>query len=190
MLQRLRLSIVAQAADREDMDHLIVEVFLEVAASLPLNGRRRLPLRLRSRTRRAVFRRLRTGKLAQRKLNDLAAEVAADEHRDVFDRRDYGPKVADDPEEQSLLAQLLVERVGASVEHRKLDLVIATLIMGKSLAQIIQQQHPDMPAADRARLYQRIKRQHSRTLARLRKLLLGLQIGCPRPPAGGLFLLE
>ncbi len=190
MLQRLRVAIIAEAADREDMDHLIVEAFLETAESLPLDGRARLPLRLRSRTRRAVFRRLRREQLGQRKLNSLAVEVAADEHRDPFDRRDYSPKEANDPEEHGSLAQLLVERVGSSVEQSKLDLVIATLIRGESLTCIIQQQHPDMPAADRERLYQRIKRQHSRTLARLKKLLHGMQIVCPRPQAGGLFLLE
>ncbi len=190
MLQRLRVAIIAEAADREDMDHLIVEAFLETAESLPLDGRTRLPLRLRSRTRRAVFRRLRTENLGQRKLSNLAVEVAADEHRAPFDRRDYSPKAADDPDERSSLAQLLLERVGSSVEQRKLDLVIATLIKGESLTNIIQQQHPDMPAVDRERLYQRIKRQHSRTLARLKKLLHGMQIVCPRPQAGGLFLLE
>jgi hypothetical protein len=191
MLRRLRSSIVPGSLDREDLDHLVIEAFLSAARAIPLDGRTRLPLRLKSRTRRAVFRYLGTHQLGRRKLDHLAEEVSADGKRTPFDRRRrHGQRDSIDPEEAASLAKLLVDRFGGSVEQSQLDLVIATLLHGESLLGIIQQQHPDLQPADRERLYQRIKRQHSRTILRLQKIWRGVEIVCPLPKAGGLFPLE
>lgn len=198
MLCRLRGRIYGDAFPADDLDQLVVSTFLEVIDDYPLERwRDRICLRLRQATERSVFRAMRDEQralsfvsfddpddLLQRE-QGLAAEGRDSRWPDVKPTLQPRP----DPQEAAALVTFLVRHAGDALEHSRLDMVVATLVRGERLSAYVDRVYPDLAPAERRRTYQRIKRRHSRTVARLREVLAPLR--CPRttpseplPPQG------
>jgi hypothetical protein len=186
MLVRTRFSITADAVEKDDLDQVVIEAFLSTATSLRIEGRHLLVLRLRNRTRRAVFAHVRGQRRDRRSLSDLSAQHAADKDFESPARPARAVRTRSYEPDDDSLAGLLTMHVGGSIEQAQLDLVIATLVRGERLSAIVDRQHPDLSPADRARVYERVKRMHSRTLTRLQKLLRGIDFCCPGSRPTGL----
>ena len=79
-----------------------------------------------------------------------------------------------DSDHVEVMVSLLFEYAGGALPRRKLDLVVATTIRGENLRSYVSRRHPGAGAADRQRAYERLKRQRSRTINKLRGLLADL----------------
>jgi hypothetical protein len=188
MLSRLRHRIYGNDLDPEDFDQLVVSTFLEVVRAFPLADKRdRTAMHLRQITQRRVFRHIRE-EHASRVL------IAPD---DVSDMPPFSPdawpgspkprrrrhKVRPEPMDCRDAIELLTTRA-AHLGQDQIDLVVTTMVRGERLRVYVERTFPDREPDERDRIYQRLKRQRSRTLARLRDLLADLR--CPRSAAGGL----
>jgi hypothetical protein len=186
MLRRLRGSIGPAGVGRDDLDQIVVEVFLATARAIPFRERdSRLAVRLKSRTRRKVFQRVRAERRDYQERERLAADVEVHGNLAGIGARPPKGKVRFPPSDRESLAQALIHHAGSSVEQSQLDLLIATYVRGERLRTIVQRQHPEMSAIEQDRIYERLKRAHSRTLARLQKVLQGADFPVPdRQPPG------
>lgn len=187
MLSRLRHRIYGDDLDPEDFDQLVVSTFLEVVRAFPLGERRdRTCMHLRQMTQRRVFRHLREEHAAR-------VLIAPD---DISDMPPFAPeawpgvprpkrrrKARTEPVDDREAVELLTSRA-ACLGQDQLDLVITTIVRGERLRVYVNRTYSDRDPDERDRIYQRLKRQRSRTLARLRGLLADLR--CPRSAAGGL----
>lgn len=188
MLSRLRHRIYGNDLDPEDFDQLVVSTFLEVVHAFPLADKRdRTAMHLRQMTQRRVFRHIREEHAAR-------VLIAPD---DVSDMPPFSPdawpgspkprrrrhKVRPEPMDCRDAIELLTTRA-AHLGQDQIDLVVTTMVRGERLRVYVERTFPDREPDERDRIYQRLKRQRSRTLARLRDLLADLR--CPRSAAGGL----
>ena len=89
-----------------------------------------------------------------------------------------GPR---NPKDAATVVSLLVEHGGDILDGECFDLVTATSICGRRIPEYLERVAPELERKDRSREYQRIKRRHSRAVARLRPLLEHLR--CPRGDA-------
>ncbi len=201
MLSRLRHRILGDALSPGDLDQLVITSFLEVASGFPLERRTdRTCMHLRQMTQRRVFRLLRREQDEQESV--LAVKVTElerleEELIDVADPETLSARQhlrwpetsppkdkAAGAREQASMVTFLVERVGADIEDDRLNLLIATQVRGEKLSRFVARLYPELSPKERRRTYQRIKRRHSRALAKLRKLL---EADCPRTdPTGAL----
>ncbi len=195
MLSRLRGRIVGDALSRDDLDQLVLSTFLEVIDAFPLSEKpNRICMYLRQMTQRQVFRQLRQEQTAQdmvrsANFNELECrEIELTEGVDT-EQLDGGhhlrwpetkPSSPHRPnqKEQTQLVAFLVDNVGDGIEGDRLELVIATQIHGERLSDLVRRCYPDMSSGDRKKAYQRIKRRHSRALAKLRELFFDFR--CPQ----------
>jgi hypothetical protein len=180
MLRRLQGSIGSAGVGRDDVDQIVVETFLTVANESSFRERdSRLAVRLKCRTRRKVFQRVDAERREYRERDTLGIDVEL--HGDLvgLGARPRKGKVRFAEGDRESLAQMLVQHAGSSVEQAQLDLLIATYVRGERLRTIVQRQHPEMSPAEQDRVYERLKRSHSRTLARVQKVLEGAHFGVP-----------
>ena len=187
MLCRLRGRIYGDAFPSDELDQLVVASFLETADECPLERwRDRVCLRLRQATERRLFSKIReeqkirdSFRLAESD-DDLEADQRLEEEgfSSAWPETRRTARLLPDPRETAALVAFLVKHAGDAIEPGQLDLVIATLVRGERLSAYVKRVHPEMSGDEQRRTYQRIKRRHSRTLARLRKLLAHLR--CPR----------
>jgi hypothetical protein len=186
MLRRLRSRIAPGEVGRDDLDQIVVEAFLATAKSMPFRSNdTRLAVRLKSRTRRKVFQHLRAERREAQERDGLALDVEV--HGEVHELgiRVRKGKVRFPAAQRDSLARVLMRQVGRTIDQGQIDLLIATYVRGEQLRLIIERQHPDLRPEDRKRIYERLRRQHSRTRARLRKMLQGADLSVPdRPPPG------
>ncbi len=180
MLSRLRHRIYGDSISSCDLDQMVIATFLSVVAEFPLEEKRdRIAMHLRQRTQRAVFRLLREDQRRQNLM--LLAEpeemerVEASNWPEPATNGHQGPR---NPIDAATVVSLLVEHGGDILDGECFDLVTATSICGKRIPDYLQRVAPDLERDDRAREYQRIKRRHSRAIARLRPVLDHLR--CPR----------
>ena len=202
MLSRLRGRITGDALTRDDFDQLVISTFLEVIEDFPLAEKPdRTCMYLRQMTQRRVFRRLRLEQAAQESVRsagfrelerreiELAEEIDTEqldgEHHLRWPETKPSAPQPQGKKEQSQLVTFLVDKVGDDIEGDRLDLIIATQIYGERLSDLVRRRYPDLSPGDRKKAYQRIKRRHSRTLVKLRELLVDLR--CPQTdPQGAL----
>ena len=163
MLSRLRHRLVTTTVTSEELDQVVVASFLAAVAEVSLDLDR-LPMRLRQRTERQVFAYLRKerdeyyprGDAAE--LDAMSAEYLQRLH----------PQCHDDT---FLDLSLLLERaVAQGVPPRSLEVVEATVLHREQLRSYVERVGPE-DEVERERAYQRLKRQRSRTIQRLRELL-------------------
>ncbi len=185
MLNRLRFEIISDTIDRDDLDQLVIESFLKSALNLHVDGRRRLALRLKNRTRRDAFERIRGDWRRQKRSKEVASEVVTCQIDPLAGRRRARQRRPLAGEAESL-ADLLLEYAGDTIEQAQLDLVIATMIRREKLPAIVARQHPHLSPEERVRVYERIKRKHCRSMARLHELLKNSIFRCPDLQPGGL----
>jgi hypothetical protein len=185
MLTRLRRRVRKGGLPSEDLDQLVLYDFLLTVVDFPLQ---RCPhhtcIRLRQRTARGFFRTM----AAEKRLSALFIE---DDVADLTveplppwslvrprSRRDL------DTDERLELAAMLRERIGEVIEVDKLDLVIATVLLQEDLRAYVARTRAELSPDNTAREYERLKRQRSRTLARVREILE--DDDCPRSEPSGL----
>ena len=163
MLSRLRYRLVGPSMSRDELDQIVVTAFLAAVNDVPLELDR-LPMRLRQRTERQVFAFLRKEREHLRpaaELDDLAMFGAESLRQRRSARTD---------EELFELSLLLDRAVARGVSPSSLEVVEATVLRRELLRSYVERVGPD-DDVERERTYQRLKRQRSRTLRRLRALL-------------------
>ena len=82
---------------------------------------------------------------------------------------------ADTPAEQAAKTALLMEHGADVLPLERLRLVLKTYVGKESLREYLRRRNSDLSDADFGRLYQRVKRQHSRDVRRLRDALRHLR---------------
>jgi hypothetical protein len=188
MLSRLRHRIYGDALTGDDLDQLVLASFLSVVADFPLDRYRdRTALRLRQQTERRVFAAVRAEQREQELVQRAEPEdlERAAERSWPETRPEPGGAPAS-PEEAADIVVFLVEHAGPMLDAESFELVTATLVCGRRIPRYLERAHPDLDPEERKRLYQRVKRRHSRLLRRLRPALAHLR--CPRTEADGLCL--
>lgn len=163
MLSRLRHRLVTTTVTSEELDQVVVAAFLAAVGEVPLELDR-LPMRLRQRTERQVFAYLRKEReeyyprVDAAELDAMSAEYLQRLH----------PQHHDDT---FLELSLLLDRaVAQGVPSRSLEVVEATVLHRELLRSYVERVGPE-DEVERERTYQRLKRQRSRTMKRLRSLL-------------------
>ena len=182
---------------KADLDQLVLTAFLEVVSAFSLKeNTSRTCMLIRQTTQRLVFKLLRAEQVEQENvrpadLQDLARRevmLANLLNGDGLDEEHHLSWPVTSPSKKSLPSQgerdrlvtFLVDHVGDDIEEDRLNLVIATQIRGERLSNVVRRLYPELSDGDRQRMYQRIKRRHSRALVRLREILADLY--CPHHP--------
>jgi hypothetical protein len=188
MLSRLRHRIYGDSIQRSDLDQIVIAEFLAVAADFPLDTKRdRIALRLRQRTERRVFRNLRE----EQTLQDVVLLVSPRELQ-RFGTTEWPTTPSNvhpepqTPKNAATAVAMLVEYGGDILDGECFELVTVTSICGRRIREYLLRVAPDLEEKDHIREYQRIKRRHSRAIARLRPVLDHLR--CPRKEADRLCL--
>lgn len=163
MLSRLRFRLVSSPAVREELDQVVVTAFLSAVREVPLHLDR-LPMRLRQRTERTVFGFLRK-EWAEHKPAADGAELAKFGTESIEQRR-----FQETDEYLFDLARLLDRAASEGLPADAIELIEATVLRRQQLRAYVERLVPD-DEEERERTYQRLKRQRSRTLSRLRSLL-------------------
>ena len=178
MLSTLRHRNLGDDLDDDDLDQLVLTSFLSVVAEYPVeDGLGRNVMRLRQQTHDrvmdAVFKENRerehllgSGDMDQLRATDGWAVVT------------YRSSCSGIEEKAEMVA-MLVEHAWDRLDGESFDLVTATLVTGRRVSGFIDYAYPEIGGDDRRRLRERIKRRHSRAMARLRPALRGLR--CPSP---------
>jgi hypothetical protein len=187
MLFRLRCRILGETVTGHEVDQVVVTSFLDVLHSLPIeSGRDRLCMHLRQNTQRLVFGRLQKEQRVHdsfflRNHEDIAwlaenhYEPEGDETPDQ-DWRCLWPvtsPTASAPLESDERAELVafIQQFRHILSDDELELVIATIAHGEKLTVYARCLSRGKSPADEKRVYQRIKRRHSRARAKLRDVL-------------------
>jgi len=183
MLSRLRHRIYGHALASDDLDQLVVTSFLGVVADYPLDaGLDRTAMRLRQRTERQVFRVVCAEQEELLLFRSGPPENLADSERARWPEfRHNGTPAPRNPIDTADAVALLVEHAGELLDGETFDLLTATLICGRRISSYLDGALPDLDARERRRVYQRIKRRHSRALARMRPALEHLRCPCGEP---------
>ena len=170
MLGRLRSRITHNPLSPDDLDQLVVYSFLKVVQEYPLaQWQDYTCVRLSHQTRRWVFRELKR-ETRYRCLLDRRSpdELTKQELEDRYLGEDQRPKGCE-PENINQLADLFIDAVNDAIELDKVKLVVATKIHGEDLRHYIKRNGLELSASTEEQNYQRLKRQRSRVLARLRE---------------------
>lgn len=176
MVKRLRDRVRGMAADDGfEADQMALEAFLDMLEDEPVEEKPdRIALHMRQATERRLFAQLKEWQRANAKREPF------NEHK--FARRQFGEDLQPgDPDEPRYVAKPTPARMqhyeramhrlfDSHVGKADLDLVLATLFRGEDLWEHVDRQHP-ASTLERKKLYERLKRQRTRTLARLRELL-------------------
>lgn len=180
MLSRLRHRIYGDALPGDDLDQLVITSFLSVAADYPVaRGLDRTAMRLRQQTERLVFRVVCEEQDGQQIFRATPPESFEEIERTDWPEGRLGG--ADQPlnfADAADAVSLLVEHAGALLDGETFDLMTATLICGRRIGAYLEAVLPEMTSDERRRVYQRIKRRHSRTLKRIRPALARLACPC------------
>lgn len=164
MLSRLRHRLVSNHLARDELDQLVLAAFVEVLRDVPLDeDTDRLAMRLRQGTQRLVFAALRKEHEEQHfpLMPDEAVSLRAEDPFSSTHER--GQSRLD-------LAMLLKIALEAGIPQNNLELISATMLRRELLRSYVERIGP-ADHRERERLYQRLKRQRTRTLMRLRLLL-------------------
>jgi hypothetical protein len=170
MLRHLRARLRGGAVPVTELDQIVFTSFLAVVANFPRAPWPRCTCRyLRQTTKRRVFDALRR---AQEDSHTAEVTVPGTLDAGVRDGDPAavlsGPRWEMEEDEADALVDLLMESMGGSVQAEQLDLVASTVIRGESLRAYLRRRHPGVGDAEFVRIYERVKRQRTRTVARLR----------------------
>jgi len=175
VLWRLRSGIRSDAFCTCDLDALITEKFLEVVSEFPLSKiKDRICMHLRQQTRRAVFQTIKEAEQEHWLIECMDVEDLLNLEPAAWPEPPREGELPGAPDDLEVLVKVLLKHVGGAVPRCKLDLVIATTIRGENLRSYVSRRHPGAGAADLRRAYERLKRQRSRTINKLRGLLADL----------------
>lgn len=168
MLSRLRNRIIGDAVPRDELDQLVLASFWSALAEIPLTGRGsdRLPMRLRQRTQRLVFQSLRHERDQQH------ASLDDDERGEELERV-IGARVERSAcEDRVELAHLLERAAIDGVPRASLEVLAATTLRSELLRNYVAR-IGSVEGEESERLYERLKRQRTRVVQRLRAIANG-----------------
>lgn len=188
MLFRLRGRILGEVVVGHEIDQVVVTSFLYALDSLPIGeDRDRLCMHLRQNTQRRVFRSLRKEQrvhdsfflrnhqdiawLAEQHYEPEEAEVPEQDWRCLWPATSPASSSPLDSEDRAELVSFIIEQHCHILSPGELELVIATLVRGEKLTAYARCLSRGEPPAEQKRVYQRIKRRHSRARAKLRAAL-------------------
>ena len=167
MLRRLRRRLLGNAVPREDLDQLVLATFLSVARAFPLSRWSDwTAARLRQQTAREVFRVLRKERAEQ---HDTYSQEQLAEW--LPDARRTTP--AESPRRPSLRHSfmrrdaVLVHLAKASLPRSDVEVLMATVVRREKL-RVYASRLVEGDTAEVERVYQRLKRQRTRLMQRLR----------------------
>jgi len=165
MLSRLRHRLVPGSVPRDELDQVVVTAFLAAVGELSLDEHAdRVAMRLRQRTERQVFAFLRKEREHQHPSAD-SDELA------MFGTESIEARKLPTTDEALLDLALLLERAAElGIPRASLEVVAATVLRRELLRSYVDRVAPD-DDLERERMYQRLKRQRTRVLRRLRALL-------------------
>jgi len=201
MLLRLRVRTVSDAMSPEELDQQVVACFLEVLERIPMEPKRdRTCVRLRSKTRKRLFRLLRKeqGRQDRLYLRDTAGLLdleqqqfeLGDPEEMACERASLWPgtrrpiRAPRNERDQAAKLRFLTELIGDGLNPEDVELLITTLVRGETVANFSRLFSRGMPAVEKRRIYERIKRRHSRALARLRAMVAERSV--PESDQGGI----
>jgi hypothetical protein len=173
MLRRLRGRLTSSQTT-DDLDQLLIEIFLEVVAAFPLATQKtRTALLLRQATQRELFNRLKHDRTKQKKHETLV--LLAQEHlctNEIF----FGPRCSAELEDDEIeeLVNILRQRAQGLIAETKLSMIIETRLRRGKLRDMIANAHPAATGQDLVTLYQRVKRERLRAENKLRDVLFDL----------------
>ncbi|WP_233587282.1 hypothetical protein [Corallococcus sp. CA049B] len=167
MLNRLRRRILGNAVPREDLDQLVLTTFLSVARSFPLSRWGDwTAVRLRQQTAREVFRFLRKERAEQHETytQEQLAEWLPDSRQATQVENPRRPSVR-----RSFVKRdaVLVHLARATLPRSDVDVLMATVVRREKLRAYVSRLG-EGDAAEAERTYQRLKRQRTRLMQRLR----------------------
>ncbi|GAB4214804.1 MAG: hypothetical protein OHK0013_39780 [Sandaracinaceae bacterium] len=165
MLSRLRHRLVPGSVPRDELDQVVFTAFLAALGELPVDEHAdRIAMRLRQRTERQVFAFLRKEREHQHPSAD-PDELA------VFGTESIEARRLPTTDEELFDLALLLERAAEQgIPRASLEVVAATVLRRELLRSYVDRVAPD-DDLERERMYQRLKRQRTRVLRRLRALL-------------------
>jgi hypothetical protein len=168
MLNRLRGRIMGDAFSSDDLDQLVIGAFLDVVKGFPLLQKRsRTFLHLRRMTEQKVFKKLRD---RQKEIHDQQQLIRLAQRLDELDL--FGEIKSEDSDvDREEMAELLLKIAEGKEPSANLELVINTVVYKANLKEYVHQTFPCEDAVQQERVYQRIKRQRLRTLARLKTII-------------------
>ena len=172
MLSKLRHRLFTNSLSGDDLDQLVITSFLTVVSELRLEEvPDRISMHLRQRTQRRVFRLLRDERRLQdaELLIDPEGLLEASESRwpETLGNSDRSPQT---PTDAASAVSFLVTHAQEVLDGECFELVTATAICGRQITEYLERAAPKLEQRQRSREYQRIKRRHSRAIARLRSL--------------------
>ena len=164
MLSRLRRRIWG-ILDRDDLDQLVLSSFLQVVTAFSLAAvTDRVALRLRQRTERRVFRSVRCEQWELGCRDELDKPLSVKMAALPFEKEPLGPG---DPED-AVVMLIDLGRQYKPAQH--LDVVTATILEKERLRSYADRLNRGREPPER--VYQRLKRQRTRVVARLHKLFV------------------
>jgi hypothetical protein len=181
MMGRLCGRLRRDGVPDDELWQLALLAFLETVASIT-RSRKWLCLSIRRTVERRVVHHL--GR--ERKMLRLVYPTHPDDLRVLEDRAvaggllggnlwaETGPArgpISMEPDERDAAIAFLLEHAGHALGLEDINLVTATAINGERLTDYVAQRYPDLEDVARRREYQRIKRRHSRAMAKLRHVL-------------------
>jgi len=175
MLVRLRARLREGAFDRDDLDQLVVIAFLTALQDVTREADRdRLPMRLATQTRVhvvAVLERERSRQNARRRLTDASlGDLLGPEPEPPLDAREVD---GDEPEDE---ARAFLAWAARQVPADRLELLVSLHLEHEKLPAVVARRHPEADPDERRAIRQKLKRQRSRAVERLRARL-------PRSPS-------
>lgn len=164
MLSRLRHRLVSNSVERDELDQLVIASFVTVVAEVQLELDR-MPMRLRQRTERQVF-----GFLKKEWAEyHPAAEL---DQLAIYGTESIQQRRVEETDELLLDLSMLLDRAAAEgISETSLEIVEATVLKRELLRDYVARLVPN-DDEERERAYQRLKRQRSRVMGRLRALLV------------------
>ncbi|WP_404364358.1 hypothetical protein ACIHQR_29945 [Corallococcus coralloides] len=180
MLRRLRRRLLGNAVPREDLDQLVLATFLSVARAFPLSRWGDwTAVRLRQQTAREVFRYLRKERAEQHEtytqeqlaewLPDVRSVTPVESPRRPSVRRSFVKRDA-----------VLVHLAQATLPRSDVEVLMATVVRREKLRAYVSRL-VEGDAAEAERTYQRLKRQRTRLMQRLRTQAVD---AVPQPSGG------
>jgi hypothetical protein len=172
MLGRLRSRITGNPLPPKDLDQIIITSFLQVVKEFPLSKwRDHTCVKLRQQTQRRVFRELNQERAHQNFWDPRSFEEILEQELEDMSIWELSRSDKYDSRDVEMEITLLLDYIGNAIDPGKLDLVIATTFNGESLWDFIKLRRLFSTNALNNREYQRLKRQRSRTLKKIRKIL-------------------
>jgi hypothetical protein len=175
MLITLSRRIQGQSRSADECKQVVFSSFLEIVSAYPSDSDERVFMHLRQLTHRRVFKLVHKEKRTLKREPPTPPELLLLYEVRCLDEHRHAPWPAVRPGEEPTVGEreeklaLLKAYASAVLSPDKQALVIATLVEGLQLRSYVKRMYPSVTGDEQRRLYQRIKRRHSRAVQELRE---------------------